>query len=76
MRLFSMQRLNVRLTFKLAVRHRALLQTAAAPDRLKGLNSALAQRFLPEFLYSVCEYSQRRRANDCYSLMVNGRGRN
>ena len=51
-----MQRLDARLTFELAVRHRALLQTAAAPDRLKGLSLTLAQRFLPEFLYSRCKY--------------------
>lgn len=41
-----------RLTFKLAVRHSALLQTAAAPDRLKGLPRLSHCVSLHEFLYS------------------------
>lgn len=47
---------DARLTFKLAVRHLAPLQTAAAPDRLKGLSSTIAQRFLPNFCI-LCVYS-------------------
>lgn len=39
-----------RLTFKLAVRHCALLQTAAAPDRLKGLALACYSVSCLEFL--------------------------